>query len=94
MVSVALGSADHDEARWDDAETWDPDRAPIPHLAFGTGPHQCVGMHLARLELRVGVEVMLARLRHLHLDPDAPPPLIQGYAFRGPDRLAVLFDAD
>ncbi len=92
MVFVALGSADHDESRWDDPSRWDPDRAPIPHLAFGTGPHQCVGMHLARLELRVGVETVLRRLPGLRLDPDAPAPIIQGYAFRGPEELPVLFD--
>ena len=62
-------------------------------MAFGTGQHQCLGMHLARLELRVGLEVILDRLPNLRLDPDAEPPLIQGLAFRGPTTLPVLFDA-
>ena len=48
----------------------------------------------ARLELRVGLEALLDGLPDLKLDPDAPPPEISGYAFRGPERLAVWFDAD
>ena len=62
-------------------------------MAFGTGQHQCLGMHLARLELRVGLDAILDRLPNLRLDPDAEPPLIQGLAFRGPTTLPVLFDA-
>jgi cytochrome P450 len=63
------------------------------HMAFGTGQHQCLGMHLARLELRVGLEAILDRLPNLRLDPEQPSPLIQGLAFRGPVALPVLFDA-
>ena len=62
------------------------------HLAFGTGQHQCLGMHLARMELRVGLSCILDRLPNLRLDPDQPAPLIQGLAFRGPDAIPVLFD--
>jgi cytochrome P450 len=49
-------------------------------------------MHLARLELRVGLEAILDRLPNLRLDPDAEGPHIQGLAFRGPTSLPVLFD--
>lgn len=91
MVYVVLASADHDESRWPDPQRWDPARPPVPHLAFGTGPHQCVGMHLARMELRAGLQAVVDRLPDLRLDPDEPPPVIGGYAFRGPDRLPVRF---
>jgi cytochrome P450 len=50
-------------------------------------------MHLARLELRVGLDEILTRLPNLRLDPDAAPPVIQGFAFRGPDAIPVLFDS-
>ena len=90
-VNVLTGSADRDADRFDDADEWNLDRPAQHHLAFGTGPHQCLGMHLARLELRVGLAAILERLPNLRLDPDAPPPVIQGYAFRGPDRLNVRF---
>lgn len=92
-ISVLTGSANRDETRYDDPETFDLDRPLQNHLAFGTGQHQCLGMHLARLELRVGLSVILDRLPNLRLDPDEPAPLIQGLAFRGPESLPVLFDA-
>jgi cytochrome P450 len=91
-VVVATGSANHDETRYDKAEEWDYERPPAPHLAFGTGRHQCLGMHLARLELRVGLAAILDRLPGLRLDPSGPPPEIEGLAFRSPPRLDVLFD--
>ncbi len=86
------GSANHDESRYEDPERFDPDRDPKPHIAFGTGRHQCLGMHLARLELRVGVSAVLDRLPNLRLDPDAQPPRIEGIPFRSPTSLPVVFD--
>jgi len=90
-VGVVTGSANHDADRFDDPESWRLDRPVQPHLAFGTGPHQCLGMHLARLELRAGLGAILDRLPDLRLDPEASAPEIRGYAFRGPDALPVLF---
>jgi cytochrome P450 len=86
------GSANHDESRYDDPERFDPDRDAKPHIAFGTGRHQCLGMHLARLELRVGVTTVLDRLPNLRLDPDAAPVKVEGIPFRSPPSLPVLFD--
>jgi cytochrome P450 len=90
-VNVLTGSADRDADRFDDVDEWRLGRRVQHHLAFGTGPHQCLGMHLARLELRAGLEAIVRRLPNLRLDPDAPAPVIQGYAFRGPDTLPVQF---
>jgi cytochrome P450 len=94
-VGVITGSANRDESRWEDADEWRLGRGVQHHLAFGTGQHQCLGMHLARLELRVGLDVILDRLGNLRLDPSAPSDdvVIEGYAFRGPRSLPVLFDA-
>ncbi len=91
-VTVLNGSAGRDADRWQDPDRWDIDRDPIPHLAFGTGAHQCLGMHLARLELEVGLNGVLDRLPGLRLDPNYPPPLVSGYAFRGPSEIHVLYD--
>lgn len=92
-VSVITGSGNHDEARYESPDEWRIDRPPQHHLAFGTGQHQCLGMHLARLELRVGLDEILTRLPNLRLEPAAAPPVIQGFAFRGPDAIPVVFDA-
>jgi len=92
-MNVLTGSANRDESRWPDADQWQLGRPTQHHLAFGTGQHQCLGMHLARLELRVGLDTILDRLPNLRLDPDADQPVIEGYAFRGPRALPVVFDA-
>ena len=91
-LSVITGSANRDESRFDRPTEFDIDRPVQNHLAFGTGQHQCLGMHLARLELRVGLSCILDRLPNLRLDPDEPAPVIQGLAFRGPSTIPVLFD--
>ncbi|MCU1463196.1 MAG: hypothetical protein JWO37_3271 [Acidimicrobiales bacterium] len=92
-VLVATASANHDEARYERADEWDLHRPPKPHMAFGTGRHQCLGMHLARLEMRLALEGIIDRLPDLRLDPNAPTPEMRGFAFRSPDRLPVLFTA-
>jgi cytochrome P450 len=91
-IGVITSSANHDETRYERAEEFDLDRPEQNHMAFGTGQHQCLGMHLARLELRVGLNAILDRLPNLRLDPEAEPLTIQGLAFRGPVELPVVFD--
>ena len=92
-VAVVVGSANHDEAIYPDPEHFDLDRPAQNHVAFGTGPHQCLGMHLARMEMRTGLDAILDGLPNLRLDPDAAPPVIEGLAFRGPTALPVVFGA-
>jgi cytochrome P450 len=55
-VIVPLAPADRDPKAFPDAMDFQLDRAPNRHIAFGAGPHRCVGSHLARLELRVALE--------------------------------------
>ena len=88
----ATGSANRDETRYADPTRWDLDRAEPAHIAFGTGRHQCLGMHLARMELRVGLEAVVQRLAGLRLDDTAGPVHIEGLAFRSPPSLPVVFD--
>ena len=92
-VTTCLGSANHDESRWDDPDEFDIFRTPQQHLAFAYGPHMCLGMHLARLETRVVINAVLDRLPGLRLDPDGDDPHIRGLIFRSPTSLPVLFVA-
>jgi cytochrome P450 len=91
VLVVNVGSANRDESRWDDAECFDIFRAPQPHIAFASGPHMCLGMHLARMETKVVVARLLDRLPGLRLDPAADPPYITGMTFRAPPRLDVVW---
>lgn len=89
---IFTSSANRDDKRFAYPEVFDPDRPSNRHIGFGTGPHQCLGMHLARIELRVGLNAVLNRLPDLRLDPEHPVPAIEGFSFRGPKVLHVLFD--
>ncbi|HEX7069432.1 MAG TPA: cytochrome P450 [Rhodothermales bacterium] len=66
-VLALLASANHDERVFEEPEAFRLDRTR-PHLAFGTGPHVCVGLHLGRLEARVFLERLLARTAHFWCD--------------------------
>ena len=66
-------SANRDEAVFADPFEFDIRRSPNDHVAFGFGTHFCLGNSLARLELRVIFEELLARLPNLELrDPGEP----------------------
>ena len=60
-------AANHDPAQFDDPRKFDAARAANRHLAFGAGAHQCLGLHLARLEMRILFEALLDRLGSVEL---------------------------
>ena len=62
VVALSYGSANRDERVFLDPDRCVIDRRPNRHLAFGTGPHACLGAHLARLEMRVALEEILRRM--------------------------------
>ncbi|WP_433788335.1 cytochrome P450 [Actinomycetospora sp. CA-101289] len=72
-VVIVTSAANRDEGAFGDADDFDPDRAPNPHLSFGHGPHFCIGASLARTELRVGLATLFRRLPGLQaaVDPSA-----------------------
>ena len=93
VVTTHIGSANHDETRWDEPETFDIFRPSQPHIAFAHGPHMCLGMHLARLETRVLLNRVFDRLGDLELRPGDSDPYIRGDVFRSPTSLPVAFSA-
>ena len=60
-VTLCIGGANRDPAQFPDPERLDIGRTPNRHLAFATGPHQCAGMALARLEGAIAISRFLAR---------------------------------
>lgn len=90
IIDVCIGSANRDEARWDDPETFDIHRKRVPHISFAAGEHTCMGLHLARMETRVALETLLDRVIDLKLLPEGDPH-IHGQPFRSPNVLPVSF---
>ncbi|MEU7324392.1 cytochrome P450 [Streptomyces griseoviridis] len=66
-VVCSLAAANRDAGTWQDAEEMDIGRSPNPHLAFGAGPHSCLGQPLARTEIQAALTVLLRRLPTLDL---------------------------
>jgi cytochrome P450 len=91
-VMLMLAAANRDEERYEEPDRFDIFRqSPKPHISFGQGPHACLGTHLARIEMRVAVNLLFDRLPNLRLDPQGDDPHIRGQVFRSPTALPVLF---
>jgi cytochrome P450 len=67
MVWMPIASANRDPLEFVDADKVIIDRAENRHIAFGAGPHRCLGSHLARQELRIGLEEWHKRVPHYRL---------------------------
>ena len=91
LVNAVVGSADRDPTRWEDPERFDIFRPPLGHLSFGSGAHICLGIHFARMELKVALQQVVQRLPGLRLDPEAVDVHIDGLGARSPNRLPVLW---
>ncbi|MGB3043068.1 MAG: cytochrome P450 [Xanthobacteraceae bacterium] len=93
-VFFMFGSANRDEACFDDPETFDITRDTAKSIAFGAGPHYCAGAWASRAMVAdVALPSIFAKLKNLRLD-DAEPVRIGGWAFRGLLNLPVVWDAD
>ena len=66
-LTLCIGAANRDPAMFDHPDQLDVTRTPNRHLAFAAGPHQCVGMTLARLEGRIAISTFLGRFGHYAL---------------------------
>jgi cytochrome P450 len=91
VLHLCLGAANRDPERWERPDEYDPYRPTKPSMGFGGGPHICLGMHVARAEMSVGISALLDRLPNLRLDPDAAPPQAIGFYERGVMELPVIF---
>lgn len=86
-VTLLLGAANRDPARWDHAETFDASRKKLSHIGFAFGQHSCLGMNLARLEAQIFLEEIMAVLPDWHVD--TPVDYGSNYAVRGPSSVRV-----
>ncbi len=91
QVIVVYPSANRDAAVFTDPDRLDVRRDPNPHLAFGFGPHFCLGASLARLELKVMFTEILRRLPDLRLADGAVLPWRNSNFITGPEAMPVVF---
>jgi hypothetical protein len=94
VVYAALNSANRDEDVFGaDSETMNVRRENAKkHIAFGTGPHTCMGNHLAKMEIVVMLEELTRRLPHLKLAADQHIEYSPNTSQRGPEQVHVVWD--
>ncbi|MBR1301128.1 cytochrome P450 [Bradyrhizobium sp. AUGA SZCCT0042] len=88
-LMLSYPSANRDEEVFPEPFAFKVDRTPNRHVAFGYGPHLCLGMHLARMEMKALFRELLSRLEHLELDGD--PSWIKASLVTGLKRLPIRY---
>jgi cytochrome P450 len=88
-VMLLLGAANRDSRVFEDADRFRLDRRDVKHLAFGVGPHYCLGATLARLEARAALDALLARRALRPVDAPSAVELVDSFVLRGPRALRV-----
>jgi cytochrome P450 len=92
LVLIMLASANRDEAYFPDPDKFDMSRDNVKqNLAFGVGIHHCIGEALARLELKVGLEIILKKFSRVSCPPDDELEWVNSFAARGVTSLPVYF---
>lgn len=87
---ICLGSANHDDDAFAEAESFDISRKDTRrHLSFGQGEHFCIGGPLARIELRIMLEELTAAFPAMRLVEEQDFDWTQSVSFRGPQKLLV-----
>lgn len=70
-LMISYIAANHDPAVFDNPRQFDASRSPNRHLAFGAGGHQCLGLHMARMEMKILFNELLDRIETLELAGEA-----------------------
>lgn len=89
-VLIALALAGRDPQAYDDPHRVDVDRT-VRHVAFGTGAHTCLGLRLAKREIRIVLETLLSRFRRIRMATGEPPRFHTGVVM-GVDRLRLAWE--
>ncbi|HZF53064.1 MAG TPA: cytochrome P450 [Polyangiaceae bacterium] len=92
LVLPMIGSANRDPKQFPDADRLDIDRNPNPHIAFGHGIHFCIGAPLARLEAKVALGDLIARVKGIELAGSEPWEPRKAFHVHGPTSLPIRFD--
>lgn len=88
FVCLAYGSANRDERKFPDPDTYDIDRRPMGHVGFGGGVHACLGAPIAKLATQLTMEEFLARIPDFRR-AEHDMPWMPSSTFRSPTRLLL-----
>lgn len=91
VLSLALGSGNHDEDVFANGDSFDVLRPKKASIAFGYGPHACLGQQIAHMEIEAVLKNLLD-FPGLRLSADQPPPQIKGLHFRSADSVPVCWN--
>jgi cytochrome P450 len=91
LVLPIIGSANRDPRHFEDADRFNIAREPNPHLAFGHGIHFCLGAALSRLEAKIALEDILARIENIELASAEPWEPRKAFHVHGPTSLPIRF---
>lgn len=91
LVLAMVGSANRDPKQFAEAGQFTIEREPNPHLAFGQGNHVCLGAPLARLEARIALTDLFARMKNFEPASSEPWPPRKALNVHGPESLALRF---
>lgn len=86
-VALLFGSANMDERHYPDPTRFDLDRPPGGNLGWGNGPHTCIGIHLAKLEMQALLRALVAQVETIETVED--PPRIRNNTLQGIAALPV-----
>jgi cytochrome P450 len=89
-LMLCYASANRDESVFEDPFTFNIDRSPNKHLAFGFGPHLCLGQHLAKMEMRILFEELLPKLKSVQLTGEAK--LSESFFVNGLKNLPIQYE--
>ncbi|HUZ13224.1 MAG TPA: cytochrome P450 [Caulobacteraceae bacterium] len=90
-VVMYFGAANRDPARFEHPDVLDLARAPNEHIAFGTGPHGCLGQHIARIEIDAMLTEVLTRMQDFELAGE--PQWLASNFISGPRTMPIRFRA-
>jgi cytochrome P450 len=89
FIRLWLAAANRDDSVFADPDRFDINRSPNPHVGFGRGIHFCLGVPLARLELKTAIGLMLERYSEVRVRDDAPVKLRNPWVMMGVSSLPV-----
>ena len=88
-VVMYFGAANRDPAKFENPNSLDLSRTPNEHVAFGGGPHVCLGQHLARIEIDAILQQVLTRMEDIEIP--SPPEWLASTFISGPKSMPIRF---